>query len=320
MTSQGMTFIFKFKLALISLFYLNTAGAESYRYASDDQYLVDIGYHIDAKLVAQNYFNYDIVKKAFVTSKLANPNILKIKDMTQLNLLLSKLELYIGSLKNGKLQICQNNECKNNFEAINGVSERELAQEIVASSYCFGTDPLIVASKIRQESKFDTRAISHTGAIGLTQLTKIGLEEILDQLGHRGAKYATLEVNDFIHSAIACYTGNKKEEVLYNFPQVETITKAKGNLSYTPKTIDSFKKWFSYSNSYSKSQKQILVKRQIILGQTLLKIYLGFSYGVSKNKNTAFVYEKALRMFNGDRQKIRYAKEVIKKSAPGYSL
>jgi hypothetical protein len=320
MISRGTTFIFNFKLALVSLFCLSTASAEVFKYTFNQQFLVDVGYHIDGKLVEQSYFNYDLVKKAFVTSKLANPNVLKMADTTHLNILLSKLELYIGSQKNGKLQTCKNNECKNNFEDINGVSERELAQEIVAASYCFGTDPLIVASKVRQESKFDTRAISHTGAIGLTQLTTIGLEEILDQLGHRGAKYASLESKDFIHDAISCYVGDRKDQVLYNFPQVEIITKSKGNLAYSPRTIDSFKRWFSYSNSYSKSQKEILVKRQIILGQILLKIYLGFAYGTSKNKNVSYIYEKALRMFNGDRQKIRYAKEVMKKSAPGYSL
>lgn len=296
----------------MTLAYLNTWAGTMY----DDGILMDAGYHIQHKVVEQSFLLYSPIKQLYSPGKISSPYNIKFMNVALLHSVTSNLESYIKDEKNGKLQDCSNNNCINKFQEINGLTESQLATELINSSYCFGTDPFIIASKVRQESKFDSRSISHTGAIGLTQMTEIGLEEILDQLGHRGPKFAEPKIKDFIEQATDCYLGQNSLDVFKDFPQIDTYTTKKSRLDYTPASITSFKRWFSYSKSFSASEKRLMIKKQIILGQILLKVYLTYSYSLSKNKNMSNIYNNALKMFNGDRIKVRYAKEVMKKSIP----
>lgn len=285
---------------------------------SADYSTYEVGYQIPLKLFEENYFLYNQTKNLFLPAKNLNPYSIKYPQPLLYSSVTNYLANYIKSEKNGGLKFCQNGNCLDYFSEINGVSEEKMAEEIVNSSYCFGTDPFVVASKIRQESKFDLRAISRTGAVGLTQMTEIGLKEILDQLGHRGEKYAEEDIYIFIAKAIDCYAKDSVQELLQGFPQINTFFKSKVKTEYVASSIDAFKKWFSYNSKYSPRQKKILIKRQLILGQLLLKIYLTYSYEALKNKSMHSVYDNALRMFNGDKIKIRYAKEVLKKSNPRF--
>lgn len=282
----------------------------------DEGATIDTGYHLQGNLIEQSYHLYSPIKQLYYPGKITSPYSIKIINTALLRSVLMNLEKYIQDEKNGKLMSCDKDNCTNNFRQVNGLSEYELSAELINSSYCFGTDPFIIASKIRQESKFDTRAVSNTGAIGLTQMTEIGLEEILDQLGHRGEKFAEPEVADFVRNALSCYLGKLKPTVFQNFPKISTYTTKSGRIDYTPETIKNLKKWFSYSKSYTDNEKKLMVKKQIFLGQILLKVYLTYSYALTKNKNMNSIYNSALKMFNGDRIKVRYAKEVIKKSVP----
>ncbi|NUM57254.1 MAG: hypothetical protein HUU56_01405 [Bdellovibrionaceae bacterium] len=275
----------------------------------------DTGYLVKESLINLSFFHYDLTRQLFIPTQTLNSKKFSPNNSALLNEMTDKLEKYVLNEKNGKLSQCTNNQCSNQFLQLNGVTEREMANEVIVSSFCFGTDPFIEASKVRQESKFDIRSVSPTGAIGLTQITGIGLKEILDQFGHRGAKYSSLELKNFIFEAIDCYTGEQKDKVMANFPAINTfVSGQRRSLEYTADTIANLKRWISVKPNQTTEERAILVKRQLILGQTLLKIYLAFSYGTSTNKQTFFVYERALRMFNGDRIKVKYAKEVLKKS------
>ena len=59
---------------------------------------------------------------------------------------------------------------------------RSLAKKIIHVSKCFGIDPIHFASLVWRESRFDQTAQSPTGAIGITQMTYAGIEEVLDRL------------------------------------------------------------------------------------------------------------------------------------------
>jgi hypothetical protein len=58
-----------------------------------------------------------------------------------------------------------------------------LASAIRSLATDFDLDARILAAMIAQESAFDARAVSPTGAVGLTQLTISGINEFLDQSG-----------------------------------------------------------------------------------------------------------------------------------------
>lgn len=282
----------------------------------DEGMFIDAGYHLAPNLISQNYLLYTPIKQLYFPAKNSSPFVIKYPNLLLFKSVTTNLEKYIKDEKNGKLQECVNDTCTSKFQEINGITELELAKELVNSSYCFGTDPYVIASKVRQESKFDTRAISPTGAMGLTQMTEIGLEEVLDQLGHRGAKFAEPDVNIFIQQALSCYLGASAGAVFKTFPEIKTYKTKSGRIDYTPETIKSVKRWFSFVKNGTNLDKRLMIRKQIILGQTLLKVYLAYSYALSKNKNMTNIYNEALKMFNGDRIKVRYAKEVMKKSVP----
>jgi len=59
----------------------------------------------------------------------------------------------------------------------------ELSKQIVRAAQCVEIDPIILTSLIWRESHFHQESQSETGAVGLTQLTKTGIHEVLDRLG-----------------------------------------------------------------------------------------------------------------------------------------
>ncbi len=58
-----------------------------------------------------------------------------------------------------------------------------LTRQIIKTSQCFDIDPIIFTALIWRESHFRHLSQSETGAVGLTQLTKTGIHEVLDRLG-----------------------------------------------------------------------------------------------------------------------------------------
>lgn len=78
--------------------------------------------------------------------------------------------------------------------------DRELARKILIVSEEFGLDPFIFTSMIRKESTFQRRAVSPTGAAGLTQMTVPGIKEVNRQLGVPGPRYLFSDIDLFVVS------------------------------------------------------------------------------------------------------------------------
>lgn len=284
----------------------------------------NVGYLVKKNFLDDLFFHYPPVGEYFgppksmpkFASSISAPLISRFEPMIKL------LGNYIDIHKKGEMDICENQpaKCSATFEAVNGISEKEMAAEIIKASYCFGTDPYIISSKIRKESRFDMFAKSETGAVGLTQLTAPGLKEILDQLGYRGEKYAVFDSKAYLETAIQCYVGKTVPLIFSSFPTIKPIKLRNGGLEYTPESLRLFKRWLkpdiNMINKFSTEQKKTYIKRQIFVGQALLKIYLAYSKQISPQNTVLKQYESALRMFNGDTQRVQYAKDVIKFSRP----
>lgn len=287
--------------------------------STDDAVPLKTGYFVDSRLLYDNYFYFQSVKQFFIPAKKENSFQITSEYLKAFDPLIFSLENYILTEKKGSMINCESRgkDCTRSFTQVNGLSENELALEIIKSSYCFGTDPFMVASKIRQESRFDMSAVSDTGAVGLTQMTYSGIAEILDQLGHRGHRYAYVENRDFIINAIECYVRKPLSYVLSDFPQVGTYSnkKDKNEIYYSPESMRALRSWILPPKTALKtSNKKAIIQRQLFMGQILLKIYLAYSQKVSSRRSTLQVYGSALRMFNGDDIQVSYAKEIIKSS------
>ncbi|MBL7544862.1 MAG: hypothetical protein JNL11_13675 [Bdellovibrionaceae bacterium] len=285
---------------------------------------INAGYFIEKEILDDSFFLYEITGFVFRPLKNRTPFKLASNLKNSFSPLLLPLETYITEQKKGAMIECEENPtpgCAGSFDSLNGISEAELALEISKSSYCFGTDPFIITSKIRQESRFDMASVSATGAIGLTQLTTPGLKEILDQMGNRGERYAFIENREYIVAAIECYLGQSSPGTILNLPKISTFETKGGGREYTIETIRNLKKWILPSRQHSKiTNKKVYIQRQIFLGQALLKIYLAYSKRLLPKQTTAKHYDSALRMFNGDNIRVKYAKDVIRYSKPGYGL
>lgn len=79
----------------------------------------------------------------------------------------------------------------------NQLSNEELARKILIVAEEFGIDPFVFAALIRKESTFRRRALSPTGAIGLTQMTTIAIHEVNRQLGVPGRRYLITDIGHF---------------------------------------------------------------------------------------------------------------------------
>jgi hypothetical protein len=67
-----------------------------------------------------------------------------------------------------------------------------LARDLVKVSRCLQVDPLIMTALVWRESNFKPHAVSATGAVGLTQMTVSGIQEVLERThtqGFRRLKY-----------------------------------------------------------------------------------------------------------------------------------
>jgi hypothetical protein len=286
---------------------------------------METGYFIQRGLLDDSFFLYDVTQRSFAALKAQNAYVVTTPMLSRFETIINALEFYIKEQKKGIMTHCKEShqKCSKTFEATNGISERDLAVEITKASYCFGTDPFIVTSKIRQESRFDMLSVSHTGAIGLTQLTAVGLKEVLDQMGHRGAKYAFMDNKEFLASAIKCYVQTEAVETFKNFPEIKTTPVRNGGLEYTGETIRNLKEWVLPRKNQSQvgsKERRIIIQRQLFMGQILLKIYLAYSKNVLRHETMTRQYEAGLRMFNGDTIRVKYAKDILKYSRQAQTL
>ena len=164
----------------------------------------------------------------------------------------------------------------------------EVTSSILEVSKCFQIDATIFSSLIRKESSFNEKAVSPTGAAGLTQMTSIALKEIGDQLGIRGKSYADYRVTSYLK---------------------QQVTKCFGDV-FLGDLIEIMSK-------HSKQIKEVLKKDiflSTILGGILLKVTLSRRAGGEIKQ----VYKKSLEAYNGDVSifkgevmKVYYAKKIM---------
>jgi hypothetical protein len=57
-----------------------------------------------------------------------------------------------------------------------------LSKQIMKVSKCYQVDPMVFTALIWRESHFKQQSQSETGAVGLTQLTKTGIREVIERL------------------------------------------------------------------------------------------------------------------------------------------
>ena len=59
---------------------------------------------------------------------------------------------------------------------------KSMSRHILKAAHCFEIDPIIYAALIWRESTFKQNSKSPTGAVGLSQLTKPGIQEVIDRV------------------------------------------------------------------------------------------------------------------------------------------
>ncbi len=91
-------------------------------------------------------------------------------------------------------------------EAVNGMTHDKLAVQIVRASFCFGNDPFMVASKMRRETSFRRGSVSPTGAVGFSQMTGDGINEVKHQLSGN-SKISMGNARSSFVTAIRCFAG-----------------------------------------------------------------------------------------------------------------
>lgn len=175
---------------------------------------------------------------------------------------------------------------------IDETNRLEIAKNVLKVSTCLKIDPWILTGLIKKESTFNTRAISGTKAAGLTQFTGIGIQEVNDQLGMRGEKYATVESIEYFNSIIkSCI--NPTFIPLWN----RVAVKADDDLF-----VDLAKKEIMDDTELA-----------ITYGGILLKTYLAYTDLRTETKLSQ-IYFKALQTYNGEpgEAKVKYARAIFK--------
>lgn len=187
-----------------------------------------------------------------------------------------------------------------------------LPTKIAWASYCFGIDPFMFTSLIKHESKFSSRALSHTKAMGLTQLTAMGFTEVNEQLGLLGSGFHSPKAPAILGKQIQCYLAGEKVWMPFwkdqNFLRSQNIKVIDKNSQ-----IEFGKQFYIYKNkNFGKTKRWKYVSlfkkwleedpdRQIIYGAILFKIFL---YDGN--------YYRALKRYNGEgaQNEERYAQNV----------
>jgi soluble lytic murein transglycosylase-like protein len=157
-----------------------------------------------------------------------------------------------------------------------------LSHEVVRVSECYGIDPVIYTGLVWRESNFKPLSTSETGAVGLTQMTKAGIKEVLDRLSptsHRRLGY----LRSLVKKCSPSFMSRVPPEL-------------------SADTLAAWKNSMRFSNRDS-----------LVMGALLLKINLASSHAnAHASSNTVATYQQALARYNGDPKiKEQFAKDVL---------
>lgn len=183
-----------------------------------------------------------------------------------------------------------------------------LASAILTLAMDFDLDARILTAMIAQESAFDARAVSPTGAVGLTQLTISGINEFLDQSGviyqHLGNRVYAGSGTEYFQEAIQKHwAGFPVGKELADFAaRTEWARSVKARI-------------FSQPDQYG---------AQIIAGATILKAAIAYVCAQSSRCTPSAVgnaewIRAGLERYNGDNTpradgeptKVHYARQIM---------
>ncbi len=119
-------------------------------------------------------------------------------------------------------------EANENKSLVNQLEAKALSRQIIRVSQCFDLDPLVFTALIWRESHFKHQSQSETGAVGLTQLTKTGIHEVLDRL----AKESPRRKNSLRNQMAACYPSLLKS--IPDYPDVVDFSEWKRKMANSP--------------------------------------------------------------------------------------
>jgi len=160
----------------------------------------------------------------------------------------------------------------------NRSADVSLSEKIIQVAQSTGIDPFVFTSLIKAESTFKKNAKSHTGALGLTQMTKIAFKELRDQLGVGDSNFNPMARDHFIAMIHDYYKDTRA----------------------TQRFID-----FIASTKNPKNTIQVIhnVGFSLLSGALLFKLKLALSHGD---------YRRALERYNGSRDKVPYSIGILK--------
>lgn len=167
-----------------------------------------------------------------------------------------------------------------------------IAENVIKVSECFKIDPWILTGLIKKESTFNPKAISPTNAVGLTQFTSAGINEVNDQLGLNGTAYASTDSIEYFNNKIkTCIDPTWKhawDRVAVQKDDPEFISEVKTLIMSD-------------------------IELAVTYGGILLKTYLVVVDG-KHDMRTSEMYFRALQIYNGEpgNAKVEYARAIFK--------
>lgn len=175
-----------------------------------------------------------------------------------------------------------------------------VASQILGVAKCFSIDPLVFSSLIGHESFFYNQSTSHTGALGLGQLTSVSLKEIAQQLhaafvpsNERG----TTDAYEYWQEALSCIQDDLNDglalkhwwafdkETRSGILKKNTVL----NLTYAAMIFKiAYSKSMSYTEKYSKGEVKV---------DNILKLILGYYNGASTSEKLLH-YSRTRKLMN----------------------
>lgn len=163
---------------------------------------------------------------------------------------------------------------------------QEIVTNIVKAADCMQVDAVYLLAKIHTESTFYIDANSSSGAAGLSQMTGIAIQEVRDQLGIRGSKYA-------------------RNSVILNL--TDTLKTCMGDIEY-------LKFYNTHKDQTNYQIKQVYkdnIYYSVLAGAIILKVFLAKNY--NPHRSLRENYRHALEDYNGESTKAVYAQNIINK-------
>jgi hypothetical protein len=161
---------------------------------------------------------------------------------------------------------------------LNHYRSNSLSHDLVSVSQCYGIDPVVYAALIWRESNFKPKAESERGALGLAQLTHIGVREVLERLSPTSPRRL----------------GHLRAVMKHCSPQLFEKIPYRAN-------FESIATWRDASYQHP--------MMSLVTGALLLKLKLAsHAFPAQQAKS----YQVALERYNGDpKMKVQFARDVL---------